>query len=134
MRLRACVSTAAFLSVVSATAAFANLDTDISSIERDTHDPAAAPSMRIPLSDLAPLAGSASDLALDMFKNRADAAGNIFYAANEFRSKSDVIQTAAVADVGPAGLSDMNVRFYGSLLIFAAGCMMWLGLAIRRNP
>ena len=134
MRLRVLLTTTVLLSGFATTAAHANLDLGVDTIELNAERPASVAELRLPFADLAAATGTASHLAIDKFKSQNERAG-LFYAANELRSKSDAIQTAAVAEIGGSAQGvDMNVRFYGSLLIFAAGCMMWLGLAVRRHP
>ena len=119
---------------LSATAANANLVNDNDGLFQPRIETAAEAQIRIPVRDLASTAGGSAYLALDAAKAKADE-GHVFYAANEVATaqKSDAIETAAVAEFGAPAI-DMNTRFYGSLLIFAAGCMMWLGLAVRRHP
>lgn len=43
--------------------------------------------------------------------------------------EANVVTLQSLGHIDP-----MNLRFYGTLLIFAAGCMMYLGLTIRRHP
>lgn len=134
MRTSVAASLTAFAIGLAATAANANLVNDNAGLHQPRIETAAEAQIRIPVRDLAVTAGGATYLALDAAKKQADE-GLVFYAANEVATaaKSDAIETAAVAQFGAPAI-DMNTRFYGSLLIFAAGCMMWLGLAVRRHP
>ena len=91
--------------------------------------------MGLALRDLVPTAGGIAYLALDSYKLRADTEGLVYAAADMPETKTDAMPTAAVAQLQAERTArDMNYKFYGSLLVFAAGCMMWLGLSIRRNP
>ena len=72
--------------------------------------------------------------AVDRLKARADLKG-ISYASNEAAFETRIKREVTVVDASSAAAIDnMNVRFYGSLLVFAAGCLMYLGVTVRRYP
>lgn len=71
---------------------------------------------------------------LDEAKVKAAETG-MYFAANNGLYQNDTEFKAAIIDSGPARSNAyMNLRFYGALLVFAAGCMMYLGLTVRRYP
>lgn len=75
----------------------------------------------------------------DSAKAEAEANG-IFVATNtsvqnDMKFGAGALEANVVTIGANAGsLDPMNLRFYGSLLIFAAGCIMYLGLTVRRHP
>lgn len=99
--------------------------------------PADQTSTHLPTSALA-LGEPVEAQRLDSAKNRAAQQG-IYVAATDIVMTdgkfTDTMLEANVVSFGAIQNADpMNLRFYGSLLIFAAGCMMYVGLTVRRHP
>lgn len=72
-------------------------------------------------------------LAVDAVKQRAN--DMVYMAANVgAATKSDAVIEANVAQLqAEAAANNLNTQFYGGILIFAAGCLMWLGLLQQRK-
>ena len=87
----------------------------------------------LPLADLLP--GNYGHMSyLDKAKHKAALTG-VYFASNDATQRNDAKFQDTVLDGAVAVSSaQMNTRFYGSLIIFAAGCMLYLGMTIRRYP
>jgi len=133
MRIRAIATAVALLTGLSAQAAPIH-DQELIDGLTPSHITEVLP-LGLTLRDLVPTAGGVAYLALDTYKARANVEGLVYAEADISTTKTDAMPTAAVAQIqAEQAARDMNYQFYGSLLVFAAGCMMWLGLSIRRNP